>query len=419
MIRRIQALNYRCLRYADIPLGERQVLVGPNGAGKSTLIDILAFLRDFVRHGPLAAVEERADEFRDLVWGRPADAPGFELAVEFELPAECRDELPAERGYRTYRYEVALRGGEGGVGIHAERGILAPLPRAAEGVQPFLFPDLPEPPETILAPARPGAHTVLSKSPGGRDRFYTEQDPAKGWVTEVALGPHRSTLGGLPESPETVPASTAIKRILETRITRLRPDAAAMKRPSPPGLPDDALLEDGSNLPWVVRRLRDRHREDFSSWLTSLRGAVPGLTDIRFARRTSDRYGYLVLRYGDGLDAPSWIVSDGTLRLLALTLPAFLPPGERILLVEEPERGLHPGALGTLHAALSAIPGSQLLATTHSPALQALFRPDEVLSCDRREDGAVGISPGAPGGDDSSPSAAGSATGGAPPPDRS
>ena len=249
MIRRIQALNYRCVRFVDLPLGERQVLVGPNGTGKSTLIDILAFLRDFVRHGPLAAVEERADEFRDLVWGRPVDAPGFELAVEFALPAECRDELPAERGYRTYRYEVALRGGRGGVGIHAERGILAPLPRAAEGVQPFLFPDLPEPPATILTPARPGAHTVLSKSPGGKDRFYKEQDPAKGWVTEVALGPHRSTLGGLPESPETLPASTAIKRILETCVTRLRPDAAAMKRPSPPGLPDDALLEDASNLP--------------------------------------------------------------------------------------------------------------------------------------------------------------------------
>ena len=419
MIRRIQALNYRCLRFVDLPLGERQVLVGPNGAGKSTLVGILAFLRDFVRHGPLAAVAERADDFRDLVRGRPTEQLRFELAVEFALPAECLDQLPAERNYRTYRYEVALRGGEGGVGIHAERGILAPPPRAADGVQPFLFPDLPEPPATILAAARPGAHTVLSKSPGGKDRFYKEQDPAKGWVTEVALGPHRSALGGLPESPETLPASTAVKRILETCITRLRPDAAAMKRPCPPGLPDDALLDDASNLPWVVRRLRDRHREDFSSWLTSLRGAVPGLTDIRFARRTADRYGYLVLRYGDGLDAPSRIVSDGTLRLLALTLPAFLPPGERILLVEEPERGLHPGALGALHAALTTLPGSQLLATTHSPALQALFRPDEVLSCDRREDGAVGISPGTPGGDDSSPSAAGSATADAPPPDRS
>ena len=394
MIRRIEALNYRCLRYADLPLGERRVLVGPNGVGKSTVVGILAFLRDFVRNGPAAAVEERAAEFRDLVWGRPEDSPGFELAIEIELPAECRDELPAERGYRTYRYEVALRAGEGGVEIHAERGILAPLPRAAGGEQPFLFPDLPEPPATILAPPRPGAHTVLSKSPGGKDRFYKEQDPAKGWVTEVALGPHRSALGGLPESPETLPASTAIKRILEKGITRLRPDTAAMKRPSPPGLPADALLGDASNLPWVVRRLHDRHREDFASWLTSLRGAVPGLTDIRFARRTADRHGYLVLRYGNGLDAPSWIVSDGTLRLLALTLPAFLPPGGRIYLVEEPERGLHPDALGTLHAALTALPGSQLLATTHSPALQALFRADEVFLMERREDGAVTITRG-------------------------
>ena len=400
MIRRIQALDYRCLRYADIPLGERQVLVGPNGVGKSTLIGILAFLRDFVRHGPLAAVEERAGEFRDLVWGRSEDSPGFELAVEFELPAECRERLPPERDYRTYRYEIALRAGDGGVEIHAERGILAPLPRTDGGEQPFLFPDLPEPPATILAPPRPGAHTVLSKSPGGRDRFYKEQDPVKGWVTEVALGPHRSALGGLPESPETLPASTAIKRILETGITRLRPDAAAMKRPSPPGLPADALLGDASNLPWVVRRLHDRHREEFASWLTSLRGAVPGLTDIRFARRTADRYGYLVLRYGNGLDAPSWIVSDGTLRLLALTLPAFLPAGGRIYLVEEPEHGLHPDALGTLHAALTALPGTQLLATTHSPALQALFRADEVFLMGRREDGAVTVASGDASGQD-------------------
>ena len=407
MIRRIQALNYRCLRFVDIPLGERQVLVGPNGAGKSTLIGILGFLRDFVRHGPVAAVAQRAGDFRDLVWGRPEDSAGFELAVEFDLPAECRDHLPAGRDYRTYRYEVAMHGGEDGVSIHAERGILAPRPRGGDGEQPFLFPDLPEPPETILAAARPGAHTVLSKSPGGKDRFYKEQDPVKGWVTEVALGPYRSALGGLPESPETLPASMAVKRILETGITRLQPDAAAMKRPSPPGLPDDALLEDGSNLPWVVRRLRDRHREDFASWLASLRGAVPGLTSVRFARRTADRYGYLVLRYGDGLRAPSRIVSDGTLRLLALTLPAFLPSGKRIFLVEDPERGLHPHSLRTLHAALAALPGSQLLATTHSPALEALFRPDEVLSLDRREDGTVRVARGRSGGDEDASSESG------------
>lgn len=393
MIRRIQALNYRCLRFVDIPLGERQVLVGPNGAGKSAVVEVLAFLRELVRRGPDAAVAERADEFRDLVWGRPADAPGFELAVELELPAEVREQLPAEKGYRTYRYEVALTAGDGGAGIRAERGILEPMRESTGAVQDYLFPDLPEPPATILAPPRPGARTVLSKSAGGTDRFYVEQDP-KGWVTEIALGPQRSALGGLPESSDKLPASTFARRALETGITRLRPRVAAMRDPCAPGAPDGALLETGSNLPWVVRRLRDEHRENFDEWLTLLRGALPGLEDIHFARRTADRYGYPVLRYGSGLEIPSWLASAGTLRLIALTLPAFLPATGGILLVDEPERRIHPDALDALRASLFSMRGSQVIATTCSRALLELLDPDEVLCLECGPDGATRVARG-------------------------
>ena len=34
MIRRIEALNYRCLRYVNQPLQDFHVLVGPNASGK-------------------------------------------------------------------------------------------------------------------------------------------------------------------------------------------------------------------------------------------------------------------------------------------------------------------------------------------------------------------------------------------------
>ncbi|MYA10279.1 MAG: AAA family ATPase [Gemmatimonadetes bacterium] len=393
MIRRFQALNFRCLRFVDVPLGERQVLVGPNGAGKSTLTGALGFLSDLVRNGPVAAVAERVGEFRDLVWERPAESPGFELAVELELPAEVREQLPPEKGYRTYRYEVALADGDCSAGIRAERGILEPMREPAGAVQDYLFPDLPEPPATILAPARPGARTVLSKSAGGADRFYVEQDP-KGWVTEIALGAQRSALGGLPESTGRFPASTFARRALATGITRLGPRVAAMRGPCGPGVPDGELLETGSNLPWVVRRLRDEHREDFDEWLTLLRGSLPGLEDIHFARRSADRYGYLVLRYGSGLEIPSWLASGGTLRLVALTLPAFLPAAGGVLLVEEPERGIHPDALEALHASLFSMRGSQVIATTSSQALLDRLDPDEVLCLECGPDGATRVTRG-------------------------
>lgn len=366
------------------------VVTGPVGGGKSTLIGALGFLRDLVRHGPRVAVARRADDFRDLVWRRSGEEPGFELAVEFEIPAASRDHLPPGSAFEVYRYEVALRGEGDDVSILTERGILSPVRESPEVVQPSFFPDLPEPPATILASSRPGSRTVLSKTPGGTDRFYRERDPEKGWVTEIPLGPSRSALGTLPDSPAIRPVTTAIKRMLETGVTRIRPDVRAMRRPSPPGQPRGVLLEGASNLPWVVARLRRESAKRFEGWLSLLRAAVPGLEDVRVARREADRYGYLVLRFSGGLEAPSWIVSDGTLNLLAFTVPPFLTSADRVFLIDDPERALPASGLSAFHEAFSAT-RSQLLATTTSPELLDLLSPQEVLSLARREDGVIGV----------------------------
>lgn len=44
MIRLIEALNFRCLRYVKQELGPFHVLVGPNASGKTTFLDVIAFL---------------------------------------------------------------------------------------------------------------------------------------------------------------------------------------------------------------------------------------------------------------------------------------------------------------------------------------------------------------------------------------
>lgn len=82
-----------------------------------------------------------------------------------------------------------------------------------------------------------------------------------------------------------------------------------------------------------------------SHWVEHLRYALPDLINIGWARRQADNAEYLILRYENGLDAPSWVLPDGTLRMLALTLPAFLPPEPALYMVEEPENGVHPKAL--------------------------------------------------------------------------
>ena len=51
MIRRIEVLNYRCLRYVSQPLDHFHVLVGPNASGKSTFLDVLGLIRDLLTKG--------------------------------------------------------------------------------------------------------------------------------------------------------------------------------------------------------------------------------------------------------------------------------------------------------------------------------------------------------------------------------
>ena len=133
MIRRIQALNYRCLRYVDVALDRYHLLVGPNASGKSTLCDAIAFLSELVRDGLEAAVANRSANLADLVWGRPQQDGSFELAVEFDIPDDLRALMPPETDFETFRYQVAVGDDGDGPCIRSERGILRPK----KGPRPF------------------------------------------------------------------------------------------------------------------------------------------------------------------------------------------------------------------------------------------------------------------------------------------
>lgn len=110
-----------------------------------------------------------------------------------------------------------------------------------------------------------------------------------------------------------------------------------------------------------------------------MKTALPDLEDIKTILRDEDRHRYLVVCYRGGLNVPSWMVSDGTLRLLALTLPAYLHDFRGVYLIEEPENGIHPRAVETVYQSLSSVYNAQILLATHSPVILSLADVDHVL----------------------------------------
>ncbi|MEW5959058.1 MAG: ATP-binding protein, partial [Chloroflexota bacterium] len=166
-------------------------------------------------------------------------------------------------------------------------------------------------------------------------------------------------------------------------------NSVLMRRPSPSDAPH-IFQSDGSNLSIMVETLRaDQQR--FEWWIGHLQTILEDLIDVTVVERPEDRSRYLVVTYGNGLKVPAWMLSDGTLRLLALTLIAYLPNQNQVFLIEEPENGMHPKAVEAVFKSLTSVYDSQVFLATHSPLFLSLAEPEHLLVFSKTRGGATDI----------------------------
>jgi predicted ATPase len=390
MITLVEALRFRSLRYVKQPLSRFHVLVGPNASGKTTFLDVPALLGRLVSDGLDAAIGERTQNFSDLTWRR--GGRNVELAIEARIPEEQRQRL-AVQSYDTVRYEVQIGLSEiNEVSILAEKVTLKITNTSLAVTQRELFPEDKSSPNSVLtAKGSKGTRAVVNKVAGGNDSFYPETDT--GFSPSFKLGPRKSALGNLPEDESQFPVSTWLKRTLTTGVQQIILNSLLIRKASPPGQMR-GFKPDGSNLPWVISDLEERAPERFQDWIAHVRTALPELEGIRTVERADDKHRYLMLRYQGGIEVPSWMASDGTLRLLALTLPAYLPDFRGVYLIEEPENGIHPRAVETMFQSLSSVYDAQILLATHSPVILSVVEARDVLCFAKTPEGATDIVPG-------------------------
>ncbi len=396
MITLIEAKNYRCLQYIRQPLGPFHVLVGPNASGKTTFLDVVAFLGDLVSGGLDEAIGKRTQNYNDLIWGR--QGTGFELAIEARIPGELRKSL--KDGYDTVRFEIELRVQESSGEFILQNENLLLMHQSlgkADANHIGEFPGCLSIPESILTSeyalqTRPVIRKHLSSVSVPETELFPEKDPPSG-VPMFVFGPRRSTLGNLPEDERVFPISSWFKRLLRQSVQSIDLRSDQLRRAARPGQ-GRTFKSDGSNLPWVVDALRTKSAQSFQRWIAHLQTALPDLVDIDTAEVPDIMHRYLVLCYEGGLRVPSWMASDGTLRLIALTLVAYLPDIAGVYLIEEPENGIHPRAIETIFQSLSSVYEAQVLLATHSPVVLGVTDASDVLCFSKTDEGAANIVPG-------------------------
>ncbi len=156
------------------------------------------------------------------------------------------------------------------------------------------------------------------------------------------------------------------------------------------------LLPHGENLSSILKRMRAKKRKEaIEEIIDGMRLIVPDLDNIS----TQALGGFIVPRFfvrphgkkGHTFDVDQ--MSDGTLRILGLLVALYQEPGPAIIVLEEPELTVHPGALKLLADAIAEVgERKQILLTTHSPELLDHFEPEQIVAVEY-EDGVTKAHP--------------------------
>ena len=327
-ITKIIIKRFRSFPSAVFEMDNPVFVVGRNGSGKSNLADVFGFVAEamsaplqavFDRKGGIAAVRNRsAVKSAPPIMGLAFEFGSFNGIDGGRFAFEVKA-LP-NYGFRVIREQCLVRKRDGARWWfdRADTAAGSTWSSNADGLTPALEP-------TALA----------LPLVGGDERF----------------APIFKVLGAM--------------RVYSIEPAKLRdmqdPDSGLALRP------------DGGNAASVLQELtRDRAsplREEIHQFLEAI---APGTTSVVPKKHGNKLSMSFTQTWGEGkkLIFDAFSMSDGTLRSLGLIMAVFQRPSPSVLVIEEPEATIHPGALGAvLDLIRRASKTMQVVVTTHSPEL--------------------------------------------------
>jgi predicted ATPase len=381
LITLIEIDGFKTFQDFKLELSPFQVIVGPNGAGKSNLFDALHLLSRLVETDLRSAFQElRGDAielFTTIPNGKPVNK--MSLAVEMLVDRSIQDSwgANAELKYTRMRYELEIlrRSDEQGLErLYVSRESLKSIPRADDN---WCKKHGLSTQNNWLPKVTGGRPSFISteETKAGPNTIHLHQDGHGGRKSSVAEKIERTVLSGVTNT-EFPHAFAAREEIRTWRFLQLNPEF--LRYPSSM-LASPFLSAEGHHLATTLARMRAEDPFVLNDVASDLANLVPGILKIEVdADQARNQYLIRAITQ-DGTSFSSRVLSDGTLRMLALATLKNDPQHRGVLCFEEPENGVHPSRLKNIAHLLrelttnfqdedqSDLPLRQLLVNTHSP----------------------------------------------------
>jgi predicted ATPase len=399
MLTRIEIDGFKTFENFVLDLRPFTAIVGPNASGKSNLFDAIRFLSLLARSDIRTAMQDLRGEpeelFRKTARG---SAKKMRFAAEVILGSAGTDAFGTKYKIRSqrlrYELEISLQYNANGTikGVFVDNERCTAIPKKKEAA-PWLLPSKSLHYSGQLNPFI----RMRGRIEGQFEAIEIRQDGENKRGRPVQLPAHEASRTALSTvTTAEFPHLYALRDLLSsTRFLEINPKAA---RSVADRFEDRNLKPDASNLASVLARLRDETATDvrpdgalgdISADIASL---IPSVKSVQVRSEPDSKDYSYGLTMTDGLFFSSRVISDGTLRLLALL--AVLNDYERkgVLCFEEPENGVHEGRIEMLVDFLrNACTGIddfdspslfQILLNTHSPAVMNALRDHEIVAAD-------------------------------------
>ncbi|MCC6239332.1 MAG: AAA family ATPase [Phycisphaerales bacterium] len=325
ILQRLKISNFKSIRAQELQLQPLNVFIGGNGSGKSNLIGVFRFLKEIVNRN-LAGYTQLMGGADSILYHGRKRSPQLEIEVEFG----ARD--------ATNRYRVRIAGTNDNSLFIAEETAYC---HDQKYPKPYDWP-------------------IASNTPESR---LIEQKDQHQCSTQIFRDLENYRVYHFHDMSDTAPAKGA-SDINDNRYFRRQAE----------------------NLAAFLYYLQQRKPNSFSLIEDTVRQIAPFFDRFQLAPNRLNQSTIRLEWIERGSDAyfNAASLSDGTLRFICLCVLLLQPDLPPLILIDEPELGLHPAAIGVLANMLeSAATKTQVIVATQSVTLVNQFSPRDVWTVDR------------------------------------
>jgi len=340
ILSKLELRGFKSIKDASLELRPLNILIGSNGAGKSNLISYFKLLNEMMG-GRLQQHIAKTGHAQAILHFGPKVTPQLDATLE----------LKTQNGVATYHMRMSYAAGDTLVLDH----------------------------ETVT---------------------YSRDGLPPGF-TRISLGSeHRETsIKIAAENGEST--AKVFRHFLEhCRVYHFHDTSPTSRMQQHCYIEDNRwLMHDAGNLAAILFRLREQEKGiAYNRIVSTIRQIAPFFDD--FELQPSGPYGKdIILNWKEAgseqVFGPHQL-SDGTLRAICLVTLLLQPEKDLpdLIVVDEPELGLHPYALQVVGSLLRrASSHAQILVSTQSSAFLDNFEPEDIIVVERNEQGTTFIRP--------------------------